>query len=261
MAFAVALQASLRIRERRIPLELANGDALESVLTRDLLAVEAISDGDPITSILLLDADGRRLWHGAGPRLPRSYCDAIDGGEIGPCAGSCGTAAYLGRPIYVSDIATDPLWADYRDLALPHGLLSCWSTPIRDEQDTILGTFAIYHRTIGNPSADEVEAIAMITNHVAHAILRSRTAETHEQRASRQNRDRPFLKLVRDDNGLDACVGSVNLLLRAAKLHSLADQVENCAAKSESKSEAEALRKIARRCRKLISAIRTQVAT
>jgi GAF domain-containing protein len=244
-----------------MPAELANGDDLELVLTRDLLAVEAAADGDPITSILLLDPDGKRLWHGAAPQLPRSYCDAIDGAEIGPCAGSCGTAAYLGRPVYVSDIATDPLWAEYRGLALPHGLLACWSTPIRDEHDTLLGTFAIYHRTIGSPSADEIEAIGMITGHVAQAIVSSRTARKDEQPSSFPNRDRPLLRIVRDQSWRRTSAGRADrLLLCAAELQSLADQLDSCAAKFQSESDAEALRKITHQCRSLINAIRTEVA-
>ena len=97
------------------------GDSLEDVLNRHLLTVEKMSDIEIMTSILLLSPDGKRLTHGAAPSLPGPYVEAIDGSEIGPVAGSCGTAAYLGRPVYVTDIATDPLWAAYRDLALPHG--------------------------------------------------------------------------------------------------------------------------------------------
>src|SRR4029450_2263625 len=131
MGFAAGLRESLEFRQSRLPVEFTNGDDLEQVLSRHLLTVEAMADGELITSILLVSADEKRLSHCAAPGLPRSYCHAVDGLEIGPCAGSCGTAAYLGRPIYVSDIATDPLWTDFRHLALPHGLRSCWSTPIR----------------------------------------------------------------------------------------------------------------------------------
>ena len=95
-----------------------------------------------LTSILLLE--GSTLRHGAAPNLPPAYCSAIDGSEIGPREGSCGTAAFFGRPVYVTDIDTDPLWADYRELALAHGLRACWSTPIFNDQAAVIGTFAIY---------------------------------------------------------------------------------------------------------------------
>ena len=139
------------------------------------MSVEAEADSFILTSILLLD--GTHLRHGAAPTLPAVYCAAINGAETGPCAGSCGTATYLGRPVYVTDIATDPLWSDYRDLALPHGLRACWSTPIFDDQKAVIGTFAIYHVTSRGPTQDEVEAIKTITDHVARAIMWSRSAQ------------------------------------------------------------------------------------
>jgi GAF domain-containing protein len=155
--------------------ELRKGDTLEDILDRHLLTVEQMSDSEILTSILLLSEDGKRLTHGAAPSLPTSYRQAIDGAEIGPCAGSCGTAAYLGRPVYVTDIATDPLWAAYRDLALPHGLRSCWSTPIRHADGDVMGTFAIYHRSVSGPARDELDAIEIITDNVAQAIAWARS--------------------------------------------------------------------------------------
>jgi signal transduction protein with GAF and PtsI domain len=168
MAFGTQIKETLRQRDRLVAAEFANGETLATVLTRGLQAVEAAADTDMLTSILLLE--GNRLWHGAAPNLPRSYCMAIDGGEIGPSAGSCGTAAYCRHPIYVADVAKDPLWIDYRHLALEHGLQACWSTPIMDQAGAVLGTFAIYHLTARGPTRDEVRAIRTITEHVARAI-------------------------------------------------------------------------------------------
>ena len=88
--------------------------------------------------------------------------------------GSCGTAAYLGKPVYVTDIANDPLWANFRDLALSHGLRSCWSTPIRNHEGEVLGTFAIYHRSLSGPTRAELNAIEMITDNVAEVITSAR---------------------------------------------------------------------------------------
>jgi FOG: GAF domain len=194
MAFALQLQDSLRQRESQVPAEFENGDGLGLILTRYLLAVEAETDSFILTSILLLD--GTHLRHGAAPHLPPAYCALIDGSEIGPCAGSCGTAAYTGHPVYVTDIATDPLWAAYRDLALPHGLKACWSTPILDDQQNVLGTFAIYHVTPCGPAAEEIEAIRTITEHVSRAIMWSRSAK--ELRATPP---KPALKLASSNDG------------------------------------------------------------
>jgi signal transduction histidine kinase len=110
-------------------------------------------------SILLLDADGLTLRHGAAPRLPREYCAAIDGLNIGPKAGSCGTAAFHRRTTVVSDIAHDELWTDYRGLALPHGLRACWSTPILATNGECLGTFAMYYDEPRTPSSMELDII------------------------------------------------------------------------------------------------------
>lgn len=181
MSFAAGLRQALRLRQSDVVSELRRGDSLEDILDKHLLTVEAMSDSQILTSVLLLSPDGKRLTHGAAPSLPQTYLDAIDGSEIGPSAGSCGTAAYLGRPVYVTDIATDPRWAAYRDLALPHGLRSCWSTPIRHADGHVMGTFAIYHRNLSGPTRDELGAIEVITDNVAQAITwaRNPTADAH----------------------------------------------------------------------------------
>jgi GAF domain-containing protein len=205
MPFALKLRELLSFRENLLPGEFAKGDTLESVLDGYLRDIEMSGDADMRTSILLLD--GTTLRHGAAPRLPRAYREAVDGSQIGPTAGSCGTAAFLGHPIYVSDIANDPLWENYRDLALPHGLRACWSTPIRNEQGRLLGTFAIYNVRPREVVKEEIESIAMITEHVARAIMwyRGSDYETDPaadgEAASEPPRARPNLRLVSHSDG------------------------------------------------------------
>jgi len=195
MTFAFQLKDSLHLREAQVPLEMANGASLNDVLNRHLLAVEAAADTEMLTSILLLD--GIQLRHGAAPNLPPAYCSAIDGSEIGPCAGSCGTAAFLRRPVYVDNIHTDPLWADYREYALAYGLRACWSTPIFNDQSEVIGTFAVYHLTPRAPTSDEVKAIQAITDSVARAIEWSnRSNEDLGSQHLDTRSSRPALKLV-----------------------------------------------------------------
>jgi GAF domain-containing protein len=177
MTFATGLRKALDLRRRDVVSELRRGDSLEDILNRHLLTVEEMSDREILTSVLILSADGKRLTHGAAPSLPGPYREAIDGSEIGPSAGSCGTAAYLGHPVYVTDIATDPLWEAYRDLALPHGLRACWSTPVRQSGGEVMGTFAIYHRSLTGPTADELRLIEIITDNVAQAITWARNPD------------------------------------------------------------------------------------
>src|SRR5262245_32280714 len=96
-------------------------------------------------SVFLLSADRKHLCHCVAPNLPDDYIHAIEGAEIGPRAGSCGAAAFLGHSVIVSDIARDPAWTDYKDVALESGLKACWSMPILSTRGDVLGTFAMYH--------------------------------------------------------------------------------------------------------------------
>jgi GAF domain-containing protein len=256
MIFAARLRESLEVRGSQVPLEVAGGATLEHVLSRHLKTVELMAEGELITSILLLSADGKRLSHGAAPNLPDSYRAAIDGSAIGPCAGSCGTAAYLGRPIYVTDIAVDPLWSDYRHLALPHGLRSCWSTPIRDGGGTILGTFAIYRRTAGHPTREEIDAIEMISGHVAQAIMLARQFQDIGPAASTAGRDRARLRLVGDD---EPTIGLEQLLRQLDRLALMAAELDRHAQLAGSEESEAALKTTAEDARRLISAIVDQI--
>src|SRR5207244_9423275 len=130
-----------------------------------------------LSSILLLDPNANRLRHGAAPSLPIAYTEAIDGIAIGPSVGSCGTAAYRAEPVIVSDIATDPLWADYRDLALAHGLRACWSTPILSSSGKVLGTFAIYYREPRSPTPLNHSVIGQVVHLASIAIEREQAEE------------------------------------------------------------------------------------
>lgn len=148
----------------------AAGKPLYPTLTALLQVIESQSPGLQ-GSILLMDADGLRVRHGAAPSLPVEYTAALDGQPIGPCAGSCGTAAYRRAPVYVEDIATDPLWAAYKAVALPHGLRACWSTPIFDSRRRVLGLFAMYYQEPKLPQAEHLQLIEIATHTAAIAII------------------------------------------------------------------------------------------
>lgn len=176
VALSDRLRAPLAEADRKAREKIAAGVQLTPILECLLLAVEMQTGGEMLTSILLLDPEGKRLLHGAAPSLPQAYNAAIHGIEIGPGVGSCGTAAYLGHPVYVTDIETDPLWKDFKSLAMEHGLRACWSTPIAGSDGRVLGTFAIYHRAPRSPTSDELDAIRMISDSVRSAIERRRAA-------------------------------------------------------------------------------------
>ena len=128
-------------------------------------------------SVLVLDEDGKTLRHGAAPHLPVEYCRAIDGASIGPKAGSCGTAAFRGEQVIVEDIATDPLWEDYKSLALPHDLRACWSTPIVDDDDKVIGTFAMYYDSPRTPTPSELALTHTAAALASTIIMRGRAEQ------------------------------------------------------------------------------------
>lgn len=161
------------------------GNSLSAILSAIVEIAETQGSDGLLASVLLLDEDRIHLTHGAAPSIPAGYNDSINGLAIGPNAGSCGTAAYLRRQVIVSDIMTDPLWRDFRDLAQNYGLAACWSTPIFASNKSVLGTFALYYRQPRVPDADDQAVIEILTRTAALAIehVRSeqRLAESEER--------------------------------------------------------------------------------
>ncbi len=153
------------------------GRALDALLR----VVERVSSAGLLASVLLLDDEGQHLRHCAAPSLPEDYCRAIDGVAIGPAVGSCGTAAWRRRQVIVEDIAHDPLWEDYKHVALPAGLRACWSTPIFGVGGRLLGTFAMYYPLPSAPTASDRALIDVLVRSVSLALERSRHDEQRER--------------------------------------------------------------------------------
>ncbi|HZT80031.1 MAG TPA: PAS domain-containing protein, partial [Gemmataceae bacterium] len=167
--------------QKRVLEGIARGEPLPDILDALARLVEGEYPGS-LCSVLLLD--GGRLRHGAAPNLPADYTRALDGLPIGPCAGSCGTAAYRGEPVVVADLAADPLWDGYRDLALRHGLRACWSVPVFSSVGRVLGTLAVYYRQPRRPAPGEAAFAAEVAAYLAGiAVERARTEEALRQRA------------------------------------------------------------------------------
>lgn len=178
---------------------IAAGTSLSETLIALVRLIEAQSPG-MLGSILLLDEDGVHVRHGAAPSLPTEFVAAVDEQPIGPCAGSCGTAAYRKEAVWVEDIATDPLWAAYKEVALRHDLHASWSTPIFDAQREVLGTFAMYYRQPGLPQPEHLLLIDAATHIAAIAISRNR-----EERVLRESEGR--LRNIIDGLGPSMFVG------------------------------------------------------
>jgi diguanylate cyclase (GGDEF)-like protein/PAS domain S-box-containing protein len=154
--------------------KIAQGQPLTEVLNALIEMVEHNSDG-VLCSVLLLDKD-QRFQSGAAPSLPKDYSQALVGLAIGEGVGSCGTAAFRNETVIVADLATDPLWCPYKDLALSHGLKACWSCPITASGGEVLGTFAMYYRQVRSPQPHELQTMVQMA-HIAGIAIERHQAE------------------------------------------------------------------------------------
>jgi formate hydrogenlyase transcriptional activator len=182
---------SLLSAERRT-LELISGGAGLTEILQDLCDAIDAQEGNCISAVMVMDADGMRLWPAAGARLPKGWIEAITPLKIGPSVGSCGTAAALRRRVIVSDIATDPLWVDNRDLALSYGLRAAWSQPLLSKNQQVLGTFGMYYAEPRTPSQTDLQLIEGASNIAVIAIEgeRSHTALQQAYQQIKQSEDR-----------------------------------------------------------------------
>ncbi len=176
---------ALQAGEKRILEMIATGVALKEILNALCLIIEEQQSGT-LASVLLLNPDGVYLDVVAGPSLPKEWTEQMEKLPIGPCAGSCGTAAYRGSPVIVSDIATDPLWnvPEHRASALKHELRASWSNPVLSSKGKVLGTFCMYYREPRSPNSQDLELIELATHLVRIAIERDRAEDA--LRASEQ---------------------------------------------------------------------------
>jgi diguanylate cyclase (GGDEF)-like protein/PAS domain S-box-containing protein len=128
-------------------------------------------------SVMLLEENGTCLRNGASPGLDPAYIAAIDGVEIGPDQGSCGTAVYTGQQVIVEDVKHDPRWAKFQDLAAMYGIGACWSTPIIASDGKPLGTFATYYNTPRQPFPHDLELISHMCSIASIALERARATD------------------------------------------------------------------------------------
>ncbi|MFA7293253.1 MAG: PAS domain S-box protein, partial [Rhodocyclaceae bacterium] len=150
-----------------------------------------------MASVLLLDPDGIHLRHAAAPSLPDRFNMAVDGAAIGEGVGSCGTAAFRRAPVFVNDIANDPLWEGYAKLAIASGLAACWSTPIIDADGSVLGTFALYAGQPG-PMPEALPPLMSTLIQTAAIAIRRKRDET----ALRESENRWIMALDAAGHGV-----------------------------------------------------------
>jgi len=172
---------AFRAGQSRVLEMIARGKPLAEVLARLVQLIETESEG-MTCSVLQLSEDGKYIRSGAAPGLPEIYVKAVDGAPIGPKNGSCGTAMYLAKPVIVTDMLDNPLWEDYRELAVLSGQRACWSTPIFSGSGKVLGSFAMYYRQPQAPSGTEAR-LTEVATHIAGIAIEHQRAE-EELRAS-----------------------------------------------------------------------------
>ncbi|MFE2754317.1 GAF domain-containing protein [Actinosynnema sp. NPDC059335] len=175
----------LMTEHRALLEQIARQAPLTDVLDGMARCIENLAPQEVLVSVLLADPDGRHLRHGAAPSLPDFYNEAIDGIATGEGVGSCGTAAHRREPVVVTDIATDPFWDDFRDLADRAGLAACWSTPILARDGSLLGTFAMYHRTPRAPQESDLALARVFAGTAALAIERHHSEQARRDAEAR----------------------------------------------------------------------------
>ena len=161
-------------QRQRLDAELSSGTPLLTVVSDLLRQIERRATSGLLCSVLLVAPDGEHLVSYAAPSLPPTYCAAINGLKIGLDTGSCGTAAFCKHPIYVSDIALHSFWTPYKELALQAGVRACWSVPLLDGSDRLLGTFGLYYREVRAPTEIDRLMIRCAADTVAALIVRAR---------------------------------------------------------------------------------------
>lgn len=159
--------------------QIARADPLPEILNALVEAME-LQLGNTLCSILLCDGEGR-LRHGAAPHLPEAYVQAVDGVPISEGAGSCGTAVFRREPVIVTDIVHDPLWQDFKELALTYGLRGCWSVPLFSSHGQVLGTFVTYYREVHSPTPPDLNVITLAANIAGIAIEQAQASQALEQ--------------------------------------------------------------------------------
>lgn len=163
-------KSTIRETSRAHVLELITSDEpLSDILHAIVQGVEA-ENPSMLCSILLMDESGKHLLSGAAPSLPDAYNEAVHGIEIGFGIGSCGTAAFTNKRVIVEDMQNHPYWLPYQELAALSGVRSCWSEPIRSTKGKVLGTFAIYHAEVNQPSENDILLIEQTASLASIAI-------------------------------------------------------------------------------------------
>jgi formate hydrogenlyase transcriptional activator len=193
---------SLLPAARRTLEMIARGASLPEILEDLCATIDALSP-EIISSIMLMDPDGRHLWQTAGPRVPAGWAQGLRPFPVGPNFGSCGTAAFLKKRVIISDVATDPRWSGVpptqsREVALQYGLRASWSQPLLSKEKEVLGTFAMYYGTPRSPSDRDLRLIEDAAHVAVIAIEGERARTALEKVFHKLRQDEEELRRITD---------------------------------------------------------------
>jgi formate hydrogenlyase transcriptional activator len=168
---------TLRVAEKQTLEMIADDASLKDILNHLCTCID-VQVWPSVTTVLLMDPDGTRLWQGAGPLVPREWIPVINPVPVAVDAGLCGTAAFLKARVIVNDVATEPNWHDeYRDVAIRNGIRAAWSEPILTRDNQVLGTFALYSPEPCEPTETDLALIEGAGHIALIAIERQRSQE------------------------------------------------------------------------------------
>ena len=87
---------------------ITDGASLSEILNELCSVIDVYASAT--SQVLLMDRAGHQLLPLAGPNFPPTVTAAFAPWPIGPNRGCCGTAAFTGERVVISDMSTDPRW-------------------------------------------------------------------------------------------------------------------------------------------------------
>jgi PAS domain S-box-containing protein len=156
---------------------IAKEASIQKIFRQICMKVQELNPASAV-AVLIIDSQKGAVQSVTAPTLPDTYINIIKGLSIGPKAGSSGTAAFLKKPVIVSDIDLSPLWEGYREKAHDHGIKACWSTPVFDKHGDVIAALTMYYYDEHTPQEEEFNLINVACNLVSIALERDRSYES-----------------------------------------------------------------------------------
>jgi len=165
---------------------MAGGGSMRQILEALCRLVEGAASGC-YCSVVVVDASGARLEHGAAPRLPLRFIESTIGRPVAIGSGPCAMAVRLDEQVISVDLASETRWgAGWRSMALALGLRACWATPISSAAGRILGAFAVHFDKPGTTTALHRSLIDRFTHIASNAVEQAKADDALKQREARK---------------------------------------------------------------------------